>query len=260
MSTKSNTTSQESEGNQEIRPKAKLRFITHSCIHLTSVDGIKIIIDPFISNSPTCPSDINLETFKELDFIILTHGHTDHTNDAIPLAKLSGAKVIATYELSNLISRYSDNEVETIQMNKGGTLLLPGTSISISLTHAYHSSSFDSPDGQTHYAGEACGVILTLENGKSIYHAGDTCYFSEMKYLREKYAPEIAFLPIGDCFTMGPREAALSAQTLGINTAVPIHWGTFPPLTGTPEDFQQECQKLGIKVSVLNPGNEIEIS
>ncbi|HMO17264.1 MAG TPA: metal-dependent hydrolase [Oligoflexia bacterium] len=235
-----------------------LTFLGHSTVLLQSINKKRILIDPFLDSNPVCPPEFHVNSISPVDHIVLTHGHSDHTAQAMALAKKSGAKVSATYELAMLISKFSNEEVQVIPMNKGGTILLPDTDIRLSLLHAVHSNSFDAPDGTTHYAGEACSVLLQLENGKSLFHAGDTCFFSDMSYIKDKYAPEVACLPIGDCFTMGPREAAIAASVLGVNIAIPVHWGTFPLLTGKPDEFKSECSNLNIESICLEPGSSME--
>jgi L-ascorbate metabolism protein UlaG (beta-lactamase superfamily) len=239
--------------------ESKINFLGHSCVLIESANGKNILVDPFLSQNPSYPASFSSLPLSGIDFIVLTHGHSDHTADAIETALVNKASVCATHELATLISKFSDSRVPVLPMNKGGSITLPDTRIKLTLTHAFHSSSFDAPDGNTYYAGEACGAIITLENGKSIYHAGDTCFFSEMELIKAKYSPEIAFLPIGDCYTMGPEEAARSANILGVKTAIPIHWGTFPVLSGTPEEFKDQCQRMDIDAKVLKPGESFII-
>ncbi len=234
----------------------KITHLGHSTILLNNRAN-NILIDPFIKNNPVYPE--NLKILPKIDLLILTHGHSDHTADVFDVIAKYNPKLIATYELGSLISSYSKTPVNYEPMNKGGTVRLEDLKLNISLTHAHHSSSFTAPDGSTHYAGEACGVILNFDDGPCLYHAGDTCYFEEMKQIREQYAPNLAFLPIGDRFTMGPKEASLSAQALGVKMAIPIHWGTFPLLTGTPEEFIQECTTRDVDAIVLKPGETFSL-
>lgn len=139
-------------------------------------------------------------------------------------------------------------------MNKGGTITVQG--LHITMTDARHSSSFD--DHGVHYLGEAAGFVVKLENGQTIYYAGDTCLFGDMKIIAELYQPDIAFLPIGDRFTMGPDTAAIAAKWLGVKQVVPMHYGTFPLLTGTPEQLEQHLSGSGIDVLKLKPGETAE--
>ncbi len=235
----------------------KITYLGHSSILLTTSDNQNILIDPFISTGPTSP--IQFKDLPSIDLLVLTHGHADHTSDIFNILERDNSKLIATYELGCLISTLAKSPVKYDPMNKGGTIELKELNLKISLTHAHHSNSYTTEDGISHYAGEACGVILNFNNGPCIYHAGDTCYFEEMKLIREFYAPSLAFLPIGDRFTMGPKEAGISAQALGVKTAIPIHWGTFPLLTGTPSEFKEECITRDVEAITLEPGVTLDL-
>lgn len=232
---------------------ANITYLGHSTVIIESENGKKIIIDPFLEGNPLCPD--NLKS-PDVDYIVLTHGHGDHASGAAPLAKEKGAKIFATFELAMLMIKDGVPETQVQPMNKGGTVRTED-GISITLTDAKHSSSYDTADGVTHYAGEAAGIVIGLESGKSIYHAGDTLLFSDMKLITNGYKPEIALLPIGDCFTMGPKEAAEAAKILGAKTVIPIHHSTFPLLTGTPEEFKGEVKEAN--VVVLAPGESLEV-
>ncbi|MCB0331616.1 MAG: metal-dependent hydrolase, partial [Bdellovibrionales bacterium] len=187
---------------------------------------------------------------EQIDLIILTHGHADHASDAPAFAKKLGSKIAATYELCNIMLSEGVAQDQVLYMNKGGTIEWEG--LKITLTDAKHSSSYDKADGPV-YAGEACGVVIR-DTANSIYHAGDTCLFSDMNLIRERYSPTLALLPIGDVFTMGPEDAALAAHFLGVKKAIPIHYGTFDALTGTAEDFSSACSSRGIEAIILEPG------
>ena len=231
---------------------SSIKYFGHATVLLTTESGKKIIIDPFLEGNPLCPDDC--KELDSLDMIVLTHGHADHASSAAPLAKKHGATIFATYELASLMAKEGVPEYQIQFMNKGGTVEQDG--IKVSLTNAYHSSSFDASDGVTYYAGEACGAVVTLESGKSIYHAGDTCLFDDMKLIAKEYTPEVALLPIGDRFTMGPKEAAEAAKLIKPKKAIPIHFGTFELLTGTPSEFASYLEGSGIEVLTLEPGQE----
>jgi L-ascorbate metabolism protein UlaG (beta-lactamase superfamily) len=224
-----------------------ITFAGHSAVFLECA-GKRIAIDPWLKGNPTCPQE--LHSPKGLDTIVLTHGHADHAGDAVRVALETGAALAATYELAMIMIAEGVPQDRVIPMNKGGAVTLGP--VSLSLTHAMHSSSFDGKLG-TVYAGEACGVIVRSE-AWCVYHAGDTALFSDMKILGEQYKPDVALLPIGDRFTMGPKEAATAASWLQCGVAIPIHYATFPLLTGTFDEFSRECSLLGVETLELKPG------
>lgn len=228
---------------------SKITYAGHSAVLFQAGDKI-IGIDPWLSGNPICPEE--LRNPEKMDLILLTHGHADHASDALSLAKEHGSIVAATYELAMILVNEGVPQSNVLPMNKGGTVQWEG--LSISLTNAYHSSSYQTAQG-TVYAGEACGIILS-DGTTTIYHAGDTSLFSDMNLIREQYQPSISFLPCGDCFTMGPKEAAKAAKIVGSQLNIPIHHSTFGALTGTPEQFEIECKNLGVEALPLKPGAE----
>jgi L-ascorbate metabolism protein UlaG (beta-lactamase superfamily) len=187
-----------------------------------------------------------------IDLILVSHGHADHTDDLIPLARETGAPVVGVFELCAWLTK--KGVANTLPMNKGGAVETLG--LRISMTHARHSSSRED-QGQVVYMGEACGYVMRLEDGLTIYYAGDTSLFGDMQLLGELYRPDIAFLPIGDRFTMGPEAAAKACQLLGVRQVVPMHWGTFPALTGTPAALKAQL-KTPVEVLELKPGETAE--
>jgi L-ascorbate metabolism protein UlaG (beta-lactamase superfamily) len=225
-----------------------ITYAGHSALLLDNGKTV-VGIDPWLEGNPLCPEP--LQNPKSLDIIVLTHGHSDHTGDVLRLAKHYGAKVVATFELAMILIKEGVPEQNVVPMNKGGTVVIDG--VSITLTHALHSNSYDSADSGTLYAGEACGAVVST-GGTTFYHAGDTCMFSDISLIRDSYRPEIAFLPIGDRFTMGPHEAALAAAACGAKLVIPIHFATFPELTGTPAQFEEECALKGVICKVMKPG------
>ncbi|RMG40382.1 MAG: metal-dependent hydrolase [Candidatus Dadabacteria bacterium] len=225
-----------------------ITYAGHSAVFL-DYGAKKVAIDPWLKDNPRCPD--NLKKPGQLDLIILTHGHSDHSGGVVELANQCEAKVAANFELINLLIKDGLAAEKACFMNKGGTVDIDG--LKVTLTYAYHSSSYEI-NGQALYAGEPCGVIIRDTN-TCVYHAGDTGIFSDMKLIGELYSPDIAFLPIGDVFTMGPSEAALAARFVGCKVAIPIHYKTFDLLTGTAEDFKKECSSNdNLKVVVLEPG------
>lgn len=212
-----------------------LTYAGHSAIILNAPNYVAAI-DPWLHN-PLCPE--SLKNPAKLDLIVLTHGHADHASDVPALAKRTGAKVAATFELAQCLAKEGVPESQLIFMNKGGCVQVDG--LTVSLVHALHSNSFDAKAGPV-YAGEACGVVIK-DGHSSIYHAGDTALFSDMKLISEIHRPTVACLPIGDCFTMGPKDAARAAEFIGAPVVVPIHYATFPLLTGTADAFAAACRE-----------------
>lgn len=228
----------------------------HSAV-LVKCSDLVIGIDLWLEGNPICPE--HLHNPERLDVIVLTHGHADHAGDATRLAQRYGARIAATYELAMLFADEGIDQSKLLPMNKGGTLELEA--LKISLTNAFHSSSFDSPKRGTIYAGEACGAVVS-DGVTTLYHAGDTALFQDMTLIRDEHRPTVAFLPIGDRFTMGPAQAAIAAKLVGAQINVPIHHGTFPALTGTVADFERACQNNGVEGEVrgLRVGEEVALS
>jgi L-ascorbate metabolism protein UlaG (beta-lactamase superfamily) len=218
----------------------RITYAGHSAVFI-ELAGTRIAIDPWLKGNPLCPSA--LVTPPALDLIAVTHGHSDHASDVVRVQSETGAMVAATYELAMIFISEGVPADKVIPMNKGGSVELGG--VTLRLTDAFHSSSFDGKNG-TVYAGEACGVVVS-GSGKSVYHAGDTSLFSDMKLIGELYRPTVVLLPIGDRFTMGPTEAAHAAALLRPQVACPIHYRTFDLLTGTYQKFARACETRGVK-------------
>ena len=189
----------------------------------------------------------------KVDLILASHGHFDHIEDLVACARESGAPVVGMFELCDWLTR--KGLANTSPMNKGGSQEIGG--VRVTMTDARHSSGYFD-DGQMVYMGEPAGYVVRLEDGMSIYFAGDTCLFGDMRLIGELYAPTIAFLPIGDRFTMDPAQAARAADLLGVKQIVPMHWGTFPLLTGTPDALRALVEPRGIQVLELTPGETSE--
>jgi L-ascorbate metabolism protein UlaG (beta-lactamase superfamily) len=212
--------------------------------------GLNILIDPFIEHNPKYPKSFTLP--EKIDYILLTHGHMDHIADAVPVAQKHGATVVAIFELAAYMA--GKGVASTIGMNIGGTVQLPG--VAVTMVEAKHSSSMQEGDVFL-YLGDAAGLVLTIVDGPVLYHAGDTAVFRDMELIHELYAPEVAMLPIGGHFTMGPKEAALAARYLEPKAILPLHWGTFPPLTGTPQELAKLVDDPQM-VALLAPGEELQ--
>jgi len=224
-----------------------ITWLGHATFLLQSPGGKKIVFDPWITGNPKSPE--SAKKLGALDLILITHGHGDHTTDAVPLARSSGAQVVAPYELSVWLGSKGIKQVTG--MNPGGTLTALG--LSITMVPAVHSSSIEE-DGKIIYLGVATGYIVKFEDGVTIYFAGDTDVFGDMRLIGEMYTPSIAFLPIGDNFTMGPAQAAKACELLGVKQIVPMHYGTFPALTGTPAALRALVEPKGVQVLELTPG------
>ena len=227
-----------------------LTWLGHASFMLGSDRGRRIYVDPFLSGNPKTPDDEKEP--DRVDVICVTHGHGDHVGDAVELSRrFPAADVIAIVELKSWLGTKGANVGDVPGLNKGGTTALDG--ITYALVNAFHSSA--TPDGT--YGGEACGLVIRLEEGRTIYFAGDTCVFGDMQLIRHLWEPDYAVLPIGDHFTMGPREAAVAIDILGNPRVIPCHWGTFPVLTGTPDLLQQEAPDAAIVR--MEPGDTIEL-
>jgi len=227
--------------------ETRITYAGHSAVFV-EMAGKRIAIDPWLKGNPLCPD--SLLNPKELDLIVLSHGHADHASDAARIAQETSAHLAATYELAMIMVAQGVPQERVIPMNKGGST--PFGQVTVRLTNAFHSSSFDTPAGPV-YAGEPCGVLL-VSKGCTIFHAGDTALFSDMKIIGDLYKPDVALLPIGDHFTMDPREAAIAASWLRCKLAIPIHYKTFGLLTGTYGEFSRECATLGVETVELAPG------
>jgi L-ascorbate metabolism protein UlaG (beta-lactamase superfamily) len=222
-------------------------WLGHSTFLFRSPGGKRILIEPFVASNPSCPE--SAKKIGELDLILITHGHSDHAGDAVAMARATGAHVIANYEICLWLE--SKGIQNTAPMGHGGTQTIGG--LAITMVNAVHGSSCVD-DGRVVYLGHPAGYVIRFEDGLTIYFAGDTDLFGDMRLIAEMHRPAIAFLPIGDRFTMGPAAAARAVELLGVRQAVPMHYGTFPFLTGTVEEFRQWVEPTGVQVLELKPG------
>ena len=226
-----------------------LTWLGHAAFRLDTPGGRRVYIDPFLSGNPKCPA--SEQSPERVDLILLTHGHDDHVGDTLSLAERHSCPVIAQVELRGWLQRNGLVEDSGLALNKGGTVAVQG--LRVTLTNAFHSSS--ASDGT--YTGEACGLVVELESGFRLYFAGDTCVFGDMRLIGRIYAPDLAVLPIGDHYTMGPGEAAIALELLGVERCVPCHYGTFPLLTGTPELLRELAP--GVHIDAPEPGGSVEL-
>lgn len=227
----------------------QITWLGHSAFLIVTPAGTRILTDPWLGN-PNCPPALaKPEALGKLDLILLSHGHGDHLGDTVQVARSSGAPVVCIFEVGQYLTAKGLQRVN--DMGKGGTQTVAG--VRITMTDAVHSGSM-TDDGAIIYLGGAAGFVLRQDGLPTIYFAGDTALFGDMKIIAELYRPEIAFLPIGDHYTMGPDTAAIAAKWLGVRQVVPMHWGTFPLLAGTPDALKAELAGTGIDVLMLKPG------
>jgi L-ascorbate metabolism protein UlaG (beta-lactamase superfamily) len=233
-------------------PDVVLTWLGHGSYRIDSPGGKRIYVDPWLEN-PKCP-EAEREP-ERLDIMVVTHGHGDHIGSAVRVGQRHSPAVVAMFELANWLEAQGVANASALGMNKGGTVEIEG--IKFNMTHALHSSGFIGNDGSITYLGEAAGFVIEFENGTSVYAAGDTAMFSDMKLIGRYLEPEVAILPIGDHFTMGPRQAAAALELLGVRRCVPVHWGTFPALTGTPAALREHAP--GVEVLEVEPGETITV-
>ncbi|MEX2573355.1 MAG: metal-dependent hydrolase [Balneolaceae bacterium] len=227
----------------------KIWWLGHSAFKLVSPAGKTIYIDPFLSQNPLTPESHRQP--EKADYILLTHGHDDHVGDTLDIADRTGCSVIAQVELSHLLKKNGLKEDQAVEFNKGGTIRLDD--FSVTLVSANHSSSFNGE-----YAGEAGGLVLTFDDGFIFYHMGDTNIFADLEYYADLYEPYLIAVPMGDHYTMGPMEAALCCEILDAEYAVPVHYGTFPVLTGDPGEFKTLTEEYSdTEVLIPEPGDQI---
>ncbi len=228
----------------------QITWCGHACFRIEH-GGQRLYIDPFLKDNPACPA--GEKTPKPAQAALITHGHFDHMADAVTLAG-QGATLVGMFELMQMFGEQGVAEKQRMGMNKGGTIEIAG--VKATMVHALHSCGAVS-NGKPVYAGEAAGYVLEFSNGTRLYHSGDTEVFGDMALIRELHQPQIALLPIGGHFTMDPRRAALACKLLGVKHVIPMHFGTWPPLKGTPEELKQQLEGSDCEVVAIQPGQTL---
>jgi len=231
--------------------RLRITWFGHSTFLVLTPGGTRVLFDPWLADNPACPASMRKP--PTTDLVLVSHGHSDHMGDVVAVARESGAPVVAMFELCEWLSRKGITNVSP--MNKGGSQTIGG--MRITMTDARHSGGYVD-NGQLVYMGEPAGYVVRLEDGMTLYYAGDTCLFGDMRLIGEIYRPDIAFLPIGDRFTMDPAAAAKACEFLGVRQVVPMHWGTYPLLTGTPGALRTFVEPRGVQVLELKPGETAE--
>jgi len=229
----------------------QITWLGHGTFLFALPSGETILMDPWTDGNPAYPAGYRID---KVTAMCISHGHFDHIHDAVPLAKQFSPEVVAIFETCKWLE--SKGVSNTRPMNKGGSQKIG--SVTVTMTHAVHSCGILDGD-QIVYGGEAAGYVLTFADNRVLYFAGDTNVFTDMQLIEQLYHPELAFLPIGDLFTMGPREAALACRMLKAAKVIPMHFGTFPPLAGRPHELAELIRDLpDTQVWALDPGKTVE--
>ena len=234
-----------------LNAEVSFTWVGHGTWKVRSAKGKVIYIDPWVMNNPVAPAA--LKKVDGCDLILITHGHFDHVHDALEIARATRPKIVANFEISAWLGSKGIPADTIIGANQGGTVDVDG--IKVMLVHAEHSCGISDGD-QILNGGAACGLVIEFENGFTIYFAGDTDVFGDMALIAELSEFDVAFLPIGDFYTMGPERAAKAVGLLGVKTVVPMHFGTFPLLVGRPSALQKLLGK-GVEVLDIKPGDTV---
>jgi L-ascorbate metabolism protein UlaG (beta-lactamase superfamily) len=228
-----------------------IQWYGHSTVLITSPGGKRIMVDPYVQHNPACPE--HLHRVEDLDLLLITHAHFDHMQDVLAVIASGRPKtVICIHEIGLWLGTKGVENVS--DMNRGGTQEAEG--LKITMTQAWHSSGFLDGDRLVP-GGEPSGYVIEMENGFRLYDSGDTALFGDLALIGELWRPDVAVLPIGGHYTMGPEEAARAAKLLGVKRVVPVHYGTWPILTGTPERLRAAGKADGLEVLAMQPGDTL---
>ena len=242
-----------------------IQWYGQSAFKITTPGGKVILIDPFITKNPKTPKGLkDLGKIGKVDLILVTHGHGDHVGDTAALSKQYNAKVAMNADMGHTFAALGWVPYDRlVRFNKSGPIMPLGDGIRITMVRAEHSSELVHTDPTSkkktvHPGGEPCGYIIELENGFTIYHAGDTGVFADMAFIGDYYKPDLALLPIGGHFTMDPVHAGYAVRTYfkKVKKVVPMHYGTFGLLKGTPAEFKKELAGFSGEVVVMQPGDK----
>lgn len=233
-----------------------IAWLGHATFHLISPEGKRVLVDAWVDSNPVCPEEWKQKARQDLDAIFLTHGHFDHINDLVALATETGARVVCQYDLVPWLQSKGVDEDKVVGFNKGGTVEVAG--IKVTMTAAQHSSTWFE-DGRIIPMGDAAGYVFRFSNDFAIYVTGDTSVTYDMVIVGDLYQPDVTILPIGDHFTMDPRQAAYALKLIRSRYAIGNHWGTFPILKGTPEALVEACKEFNVNTQVipLQPGESV---
>lgn len=231
-----------------------ITWLGHSTFILDSVGGSRILVDPWFAGNPSMPAEWKShDALSKIDILLLSHGHFDHIGEVKDLVARYAPVTVCNFELGSWLAR---NGIEGASpMNMGGSQKVGP--ITVTMVPAIHSTGIADGDGLLHYGGTAAGYIITLEDGRRIYYTGDTAATMDMKLYGEIYEPELVIMSIGDYYTMGPEGAAIAAEMIGAPRVLPVHWGTFPVLAGTPARLRELLASTGIAVLDCRPGESI---
>lgn len=226
-------------------------WLGHAAVEVVASSGTRLLFDPYLGN-PRSPRTVDSVT--ACDVMLVTHGHSDHVGDSLDIARRTHPTWPAIHELSLWLGdQLAEGDAEVIGMNKGGTV--QARDLRVTMVHAEHSAGdWSDAAKMPRYLGEPVGFVVELPGGYRLYHAGDTALFGDMALIRDLFKPDVAFLPIGGHYTMDPAAAAVATKLLGVRAVVPIHWGTFPILAGTPDELRRELGSRGAgNVTVVSP-------